>query len=266
MSSVDHMASMLRQWQSAKTYCETSRYQKNSGYEFLQQLSPVRSSTALDLGCGTGYLAVKLSDCVGPGGRVIAVDPDGERLKIAQEKYPRDNIEYVNGNDATFPEGPYDLVFSNQVVHWVADKDALLRRVYESLKSGGRFAFTTADGNPVWPPVASKCMDELVRPDFIGSLCRDRMYFLTCGQYQELAMSHGFIVTSMEDKDVPGFHIESVSDLVEFFFGLLHGELDQAAIDKQAQQTCREKYDDDLLREAELYPTTKILHVVLTKP
>ena len=64
------------------------------------------------------YFAAQLSECVGAEGKVIAVDPDGERLKTAQEKYARDNIEYVSGNDATFPEGPYDLVFASQVIQW----------------------------------------------------------------------------------------------------------------------------------------------------
>ena len=259
------MASLSEQ--SAKCYSDRSSFQRDSGYQFLQQLSPRRGSTALDLGCGTGYLAAQLSECVGPEGKVIAVDPDGGRLKIAREKYARDNIEYVSGNDATFPEGPYDLVFANQVVHWVADKDALFGRVYQSLKSGGRFAFTTADGVPVWPPVANDCMSELFYPDFIGNLHCKRNVFLTRGQYQELAVSHGFVVTSMDEKEVPGIHIQSVHDLIEFFFGLLQGELNQTAINKHVLQVCREKYEDTLRREVELYLNVmKVLHVVLTKP
>ena len=124
-------------------------------------MSPVRGSTVLDLGCGTGCLAAQLSEYVGSKGKVVAVDSDRERLKIAREKYASNNVEYVNGNDATFPEGPYDLVFANQVIHWVADKDALFERVHQSLKPGGRFAFTTDNGVPVWPPVVNDCMSEL---------------------------------------------------------------------------------------------------------
>ena len=88
---------------------------------------------------------------------MVAVDPDEERLKIAQEKYARDNIKFLSGNDATFTEGPYDLVFANHAIHWVADKDALFRRVYQNLKPGGRFAFTTPNGVHVFPPVAKNC-------------------------------------------------------------------------------------------------------------
>ena len=258
---------MSRQLQSAECYSsEASRFQRNSGYKFLQQLSPVRGSTALDLGCGSGYLATQLSDCVGPEGKVIAVDPDGERLKIAQEKYARDNIKYVNGSDATFPEGPYDLVFSNQVIHWVADKDVLLSRVYESLKSGGKFAFTTTNGDPVWPPVARDCVAELFGSDYLEHIHHERMFFLTCGQYQELAESRGFVVASMEDKDVPGFCTESVDDVIAFLFGLMHGELDRDAIGEQTIKNCKEKYDEDLYREAERHLKFRVLHVVLTKP
>ena len=89
-------------------------------------------------------------------------------------------------------------------------------------------------------------------------------------------MYHGFVVTSadvttnpwhVEDKEVPVIHIQSVNDLIEFFFGLMHGELDRAAINKHVLQVCREKYEDTLRREVELYlKVMKVLHVVLTKP
>ena len=253
--------------QSAKCYSESSRFQRNGGHQFLQQLSPNRGSTVLDFGCGTGYLAAALSECVGLKGKVIAVDPDSERLKIAQETYARDNIDYVSGDDATFPEGPYDLVFANQVMQWVANKDALFGRLYQNLASGGRFAFTTFNGTHVWPPAVNNCVKELFGPDFMANLYHKRMTFLTCGQYQELAVSHGFVITSMEDKEIPGVYIDSVNALVEFFFGLVHGELDRSAITEQALQACKEKYDDVLCSEAELHlKVIKVLHAVLTKP
>ena len=261
------MANTSKQQQSATCYSnEGSEFQRESGHEFLQQLSPGRGSAALDLGCGTGYLAAQLSECVGPEGKVVAVDPDEERLEIAREKYARDNIDYVSGNDASFPEGPYDLVFANHVIHWVSDKNALFERVYQSLKPGGRFAFTTANGVPAFPPVAKGCVGELFGPDFLEHLYHRRILFLTCAQYQELAVSHGFAVTSMEDRLLSSIPTGSVAHLVNFFFGLLHGELDQEAISKEAIENCKEKYDGDLRKEAEHCQTEKILHVILTKP
>ena len=258
---------MSKQFQSAECYSgEASKFQRDTGYQFLQRLSPISGSRVLDLGCGTGYLAAKLSGCVGPEGSVIAVDPDGERLKIAKEKYARDNIEYVSGDAATFPEGPYDLVFANQVVHWVADKDALFERVYQSLKSRGRFAFTTPNGHPVWPSVAKNCVGELFGPDYLDYLYEKRMFLMTFGQYEELALSHGFVVMSMEIKEVPGLRTPSVDDLIAFFFGMMQGEMDQDAISKQTVKKCKEKYDEDLYKEAVLPPKKRMLQVVLSKP
>ena len=59
-------------------------------------------SSVLDLGCGTGYLTKVLSERIGPEGKVVAVDPDGERLKIARENYSSSNIEYIQADDKTF--------------------------------------------------------------------------------------------------------------------------------------------------------------------
>ena len=250
---------------SAKCYSEKSSFQRDCGYQFLQQLSPRRGSRVLDLGCGTGYLATVLSESVGPDGEVIAVDPDGERLKIAQEKHGRGNIEYVNKDAATFPVGPaYDLVFSNLVLHWVKDKDAVIGRAYESLKPSGRLAFTTGAGPPVWPQAVKDCLSELFWPDVLDSIIGKRTSFLTCDQYRELAVSYGFLVTSMEVKDMLAYTINGVDDVLDFFFGLLQGDLDRAAISEQALQACKDKYEDALCSVAEL--RLEILHVVLNKP
>ena len=105
----------------------------------------------------------------------------------------------------------------------------------------------------------------------IDILCLDYLYYkkmllVTRGQYQKLAESHGFAVTSMEDKDVPGLCVDSVDVLIAFFVGLMRGELDLEAIGEQNIKNCREKYNDDLCREAEHLQATLVLHVVLTKP
>lgn len=59
------------------------------------------------------------------------------------------------------------------------------------------FAFTTANGTPVWPPVINDCMSELFWADFLGDLHCKRNTFLTCDQYWELVVSCGLVVTSI---------------------------------------------------------------------
>lgn len=40
----------------------------------------------LDVGCGTGLLALHVSETVGPSGRVIGIDPSQPRIKLANYK------------------------------------------------------------------------------------------------------------------------------------------------------------------------------------
>ncbi len=88
---------------AAQLYLENSLLQKDHADELMSMLSVPYMVDCLDLGCGTGHLATILSDFVGPEGQVVAVDPDAERIKIANRENSRPNIEYSVANDQTFP-------------------------------------------------------------------------------------------------------------------------------------------------------------------
>ena len=103
----------------AKSYERGHDEQRQYGMKMIEMLDLKKGSTVLDLGCGTGDLTKVLSERVGPEGKVVAVDPDGERLKIARERYSASNIEYIEADDKTFPPGQYDVVFANYVLHRV---------------------------------------------------------------------------------------------------------------------------------------------------
>ena len=114
----------------------------------IQLLALEKDMKILDLGCGTGYLSDLLADCVGPEGKVVAVDPNKSRLELAERQYSRPNLVFLQANDVTFPEDQYDLVFLNYVMHWIENKNALLNKVYRNLKPGGQFAFGVCTHQP----------------------------------------------------------------------------------------------------------------------
>ena len=123
----------------AASYNHESTSQREVGLAMIDRLDIQKGSTILDLGCGTVGLTKVLAEKVGAEGKVVAVDPDGERLKIAREKYSASNIEYVQANDKTFPTTRlYDLVFCSD---WNSDKRGLFKSVYDCLRPGGQFAF-----------------------------------------------------------------------------------------------------------------------------
>ena len=70
----------------AEGYQQNSRWQRNGGKRFvLNEVAPYLSNDILDLGCVTGELSAYLAELVGPKGRVLAVDPDKERILVAKE-------------------------------------------------------------------------------------------------------------------------------------------------------------------------------------
>ena len=88
----------------------------------------------------TGFLAKVLADFVGPEGRVVAIDPDKDRLPVAKRKYQAGNLEFLQGSAEAIPGGDYDLIFSNHVLHWCKDRQAAFDNIAMSLKPGGRMA------------------------------------------------------------------------------------------------------------------------------
>ena len=180
----------------AVNYDKSSTFQQTTGTSVIEELTLETGSSVLDLGCGTGHLTKVLSERVGAEGKVVAVDPDGERLKIAREKHSARNIEYIQADDKTFPSGQYDVIFSNIVIHWIKDKKGLFSRVHQNLCPGGRFVFTTFDGEQTFPPVAQKIFN-LISPDFYHKMLYEKQVFLTRSEYQRMASEAGFNQVSM---------------------------------------------------------------------
>ena len=92
--------------------------QKLDGETFIQtNVCPKDGDIILDLGCGTGELSSYLAELVGPGGKVISVDPDKERIQLAKETHKQvKNLSFLEGGSLTFPRiglEPCDIIFSN---------------------------------------------------------------------------------------------------------------------------------------------------------
>jgi len=124
--------------------------QKVDGEIFIQtDVCPQAGDTILDLGCGTGELSAYLAELVGPEGKVVAVDPDEERILLAQQSYGEvKNLSFVEGSASNFPgigSESYDIIFSNHVIHWISNKQEAFDNMFASLRSGGKMAAQYTD-------------------------------------------------------------------------------------------------------------------------
>jgi len=100
--------------------------------------------SVLDVGCGTGVLALLLA---ARGLRVVGVDPARASLDVARAKPGADAVRWLEGDATTLPPLRVDLVTmtANVAQVFVTDEDweSTLRGVRDALASGGHLVFET---------------------------------------------------------------------------------------------------------------------------
>jgi ubiquinone/menaquinone biosynthesis C-methylase UbiE len=98
----------------------------------------------LDVGCGTGTLAMEVQSRVGATGRVAGVDPGAQQIARARAKAARRNlpIEFQIGviEQLAFPDQTFDVVFSSLMMHHLPAplKRQGVAEIARVLKPGGR--------------------------------------------------------------------------------------------------------------------------------
>ena len=112
---------------------------------FTIELSGVRTGNAvLDIAGGTGDLAARFADIVGPTGRVVLADINDSMLKVGRDKLLDNgrmrNLEFVQADAQylPFPDDTFDCITIAFGLRNVTDKDLALRSMLRVLKPGGR--------------------------------------------------------------------------------------------------------------------------------
>ncbi|RPF22552.1 class I SAM-dependent DNA methyltransferase [Myceligenerans xiligouense] len=104
----------------------------------------VGARTVIDVGCGTGVLALRPME---RGIDVIGVEPAGEMLAVARRKPGADVVRWVHGDATALPPGDADLVTMTANVAQVFTTDTAweetLAAVRGALRPGGTLAFET---------------------------------------------------------------------------------------------------------------------------
>lgn len=98
----------------------------------------------LDVGCGTGTLAIEVQPRVGATGRVFGIDPGTQQIARARSKAARLGlpIDFQIGviEQLPFPDQTFDVVLSTIMMHHLPDglKRQGLAEIVRVLKPGGR--------------------------------------------------------------------------------------------------------------------------------
>src|SRR6202140_1820976 len=98
----------------------------------------------LDLGSGGGIDVLLSARRVGPTGKAYGLDMTDEMLALANENKRKagvENVEFLKGEieNIPLPDNSVDVIISNCVINFSADKAKVLREAFRVLKPGGRF-------------------------------------------------------------------------------------------------------------------------------
>lgn len=126
----------------------------------LASLEIKKGAVVADVGAGVGYHVWRLSEIVGPTGKVIGEDIQPEMLRMLKKNIDDRklrNVEIVLGtpSDPKLPENSLDLVLMVDVYHEFADPIAMMGHIRKALKPDGRMVlieFRKEDPNvPIQP-------------------------------------------------------------------------------------------------------------------
>jgi ubiquinone/menaquinone biosynthesis C-methylase UbiE len=110
----------------------------------LDLASLEQGDSVLDIGCGTGTLAIAARQRVGPSGRVYGVDASPEMLARAGKKAIKAGAEVVFKKAVVealpFPDSQFDAVLSTVMLHHLGPeaRQQCAHEVGRVLKPGGR--------------------------------------------------------------------------------------------------------------------------------
>lgn len=108
----------------------------------LARIAPAES--VLDVGCGTGTLAIAAKRDVGPNGTVYGVDASPEMIARAEKKAKKAGVEvfFKQGlaEALPFPDAQFDVVLSTVMLHHLPAKARVecAKQIRRILKPGGR--------------------------------------------------------------------------------------------------------------------------------
>ena len=111
-----------------------------------------RGMRVLDIGSGTGDVAMTAAEVVGPEGAVVGVDVNPAILETARARAGEagfENVEFVAGDARTLDlGGDFDALIGRLVLMYMADPADALRQLAVRLRPGGIVAFQEVDFSP----------------------------------------------------------------------------------------------------------------------
>ncbi len=118
---------------------------------------PDRAQQILDVGTGTGMVALRAAECAGPRGQVTGVDLSDGMLRVARLKAERAGLPHVafhkmDAERLELADRSYDAVLSLFALTHFPDPLTALREMHRVLRPGGRLVIGVGGGPRLFSP------------------------------------------------------------------------------------------------------------------
>jgi SAM-dependent methyltransferase len=113
---------------------------------YVELIDELGGRRVLDVGCGTGTLALALAE---RGHDVVGVDPAPASLAVARAKDTAHRVRWIDGDAGAAPGPGYDVaIMTGNVAQAIAEPaawSATLRAIHAALRPGGWLVFESRD-------------------------------------------------------------------------------------------------------------------------
>lgn len=150
---------------SARWSNEEARDRLNEAPRVMDKAGIAKGMTVADIGAGEGYYTTRLSQRVGPEGRVLAEDivpgvRDALAERISRERIANVSVRLGVPDDPRLPPASFDRILMVHMYHEIASPYAFLWAMRPALRPGGRVVVVDADRptqNHGTPPELLRC-------------------------------------------------------------------------------------------------------------
>src|SRR5215469_4743659 len=127
----------MPEW-DANLYLRFGNERTQPVYDLVHRVELQNPRRIVDLGCGPGNSTGVLRRRW-PDSHITGLDNSPAMIAKARASYPHEN--WVVGDAATWQDDqPFDLLFSNAMLHWIPDHPSVCRRLFSLVASGGALA------------------------------------------------------------------------------------------------------------------------------
>lgn len=198
----------MKEW-NAKEYENSFSFVPKYGLDVMSLITKKEGSKGLDLGCGNGLLTNELSKKYDMTG----IDSSKEMIELAKNN-TNAKLRLLDLTKLDY-DNEFDFLFSNAVMHWINDQDAVIKGMYKALKPDGELVLEF--GGYLCANMVHSTLDKEFSKR--GLKYNFNFYFPKISEYTSLLEKYGFIVkyAILFDRPTPLKENQDVRDWINMF-------------------------------------------------